>query len=101
MAEIELDLAEERARKEVRTAESDIIAAEEKLEAAALTLEQAERAYEIAETRYENGLLTQIELLDARLVLTRARVTHLRALHGALLAEASWIRVVGVNRGEE
>ena len=101
MAEIQLDLARERTRKDVRSAESDIVAAEEKLDAAVLTMGQAERAYEIAETRYENGLLTQIELLDARLALTRARVTHLRALHDALLAEAGWVRVVGVSRGEE
>ena len=36
-------------------------------------MQQAERAYEIAELRYREGLSTQLELSDARLLLQQAQ----------------------------
>lgn len=101
IARIRLEQLEESIRKEIGAAELDLAAAEEQTEATGKAVDQAEMAYRIAETRYENGLMTQIELLDARLALTRTRVNHLRALHDALIAEAAWMRVVGVGREEE
>ncbi|MFH1278114.1 MAG: TolC family protein [Candidatus Eisenbacteria bacterium] len=101
ISRIRLEQTEESIRKEVAAAELDLAAAAEQTAAAAMAARQGEMAYGIAETRYENGLMTQIELLDARLVRTRTRVNHLRALHDALIAEAAWKRVVGVGGEEE
>ena len=92
---------DETIRKEVIAARYDMESAEEQAVATETGVAGAEKAYRIAEKRYENGLLTQIELLDARLALTRARVARLRALHDVLLARAAWVRVVGIPRGEE
>jgi len=47
-------------------------AAEAEWEATRGTVEQAQRAYEIAELRYQEGVSTQLELADARLLLQRA-----------------------------
>jgi outer membrane protein TolC len=101
IAGIRLAEAEEEVRKAVVAAELDIESAEKRLEASKKSLEYAEKAHAIAETRYESGLMSQIELLDARLALTRSRVAHLRSIHDALLAQAAWMRVVGISWGEE
>ncbi|HEX6559772.1 MAG TPA: TolC family protein [Longimicrobiales bacterium] len=82
------DLAEARARfEQIRDyAELDLRAAIEKLESATAawdassgTVEQARAAYRIAEVRYREGVSTQIELTDARLLLQQAEMNRARA----------------------
>jgi outer membrane protein TolC len=48
-------------------------------EATAGIVQQAQRAYEIAELRYREGLSTQLELSDARLLLAQAHVSRAQA----------------------
>ncbi|RPI26888.1 MAG: TolC family protein [Acidobacteria bacterium] len=48
-------------------------------EASAGTVGQAERAYQIAEVRYREGISTQLELSDSRLLLEQARVNRAQA----------------------
>ncbi len=48
-------------------------------EATAGTVQQAERAYEIANLRYREGLSTQLELSDARLLLQQAQANRVLA----------------------
>ena len=48
-------------------------------EASAGTVQQAQRAYEIAEIRYREGLSTQLELSDARLLLVQAQANRAQA----------------------
>jgi outer membrane protein TolC len=55
-------------------------------EASAGIVEQARRAYEIAEIRYREGISTQLELLDARLVLQQAQVNRAQAARDLQLA---------------
>jgi outer membrane protein TolC len=50
----------------------ELQAAEAEWDATRGTVEQAQRAYEIAELRYQEGVSTQLELADARLLLQRA-----------------------------
>ena len=100
-AVLRLEQLDEEIRAEVRAAAYDMESAAELVAAAAKTEEQARRAYGIAEKSYENGLLSQVELLDVRLALTRSRVAHLRALHDALLARAAWERAAGLPWSEE
>ena len=46
---------------------------------AARTVAQARRAHEIAELRFQQGIATQLDLVDARLLLDQARVNRARA----------------------
>jgi outer membrane protein TolC len=63
-------------------------AAQATWEASAGTVEQSGRAYEIADLRYREGLSTQLELLDARLVLQQAQVTRAQAARDLQIARA-------------
>ena len=55
-------------------------------EATAGTVQQAVRAYEIAELRYREGLSTQLELSDARLLLRQAQASRAQAARDVQLA---------------
>jgi hypothetical protein len=57
-------------------------------QASAGTVEQAARAYDIAELRYREGISTQLELLDARLVLQLAQVNRAQAARDVQVARA-------------
>ena len=91
------DLGEARARQKlaVEIAEAETEAALALLEAAvatwqasAGTVEQATRAYDIADLRYREGISTQLELLDARLVLQLAQVNRAQAARDVQVARA-------------
>ena len=91
------DLGEARARQKltVEIAEAETEAALALLEAAvatwqasAGTVEQAIRAYDIADLRYREGISTQLELLDARLVLQLAQVNRAQAARDVQVARA-------------
>ena len=51
-------------------------------------MEQATRAYDIADLRYREGISTQLELLDARLVLQLAQVNRAQAARDVQVARA-------------
>jgi outer membrane protein TolC len=55
-------------------------------QASAGTVEQAARAYDIANLRYREGISTQLELLDARLVLQSAQVNRAQAARDVQVA---------------
>ena len=73
-------------------------------QASAGTIQQAARAYEIAELRYREGLSTQLELSDSRLLLAQAQVNRASAARSAagraraLRAAAAAAAVVGGRR---
>lgn len=52
-------------------------------------VELAEETYRIARKRYDLGMLTQIELLDAEVTLTRATIDYRRALAASATARQS------------
>jgi outer membrane protein TolC len=52
------------------------------------TVEQAERAYQIADLRYREGLSTQVELSDARLLLVQAEANRAVAARDTQVARA-------------
>jgi len=58
-------------------------------------VQEAERAHQIANVRYENGLGTQLELLDSEFQLDRARVNHLNSLYEARIARMQLDRALG------
>lgn len=93
----EADLLESRARlQQVRElARLDAQDALERLRAALAsweasegTVEQAQRAYRIAEVRYDEGISTQVELADARLLLQQAEANRALAARDLRVARA-------------
>ena len=52
------------------------------------TVEQAQRAYEIADLRYREGISTQVELSDARLLLVQAEANRATAARDTQVARA-------------
>jgi outer membrane protein TolC len=83
-----LRLIQELARLDAENARVDVIAARAQWEASAGTIGQATRAYEIAELRYREGLSTQLELSDSRLLLVQARFNRARAARDLQVARA-------------
>ena len=73
-------LARELADLDVESARQELASARAAFDATAGTIRQAARAYEIAELRYREGLSTQLELSDARLLLQQAEAN--RAVAG-------------------
>jgi outer membrane protein TolC len=71
-----------------QTAFEELKAALAAWEASAGTVQQAQRAYEIAELRYREGVSTQLELSDARLLLVQAQATRAQAARDVQVARA-------------
>jgi len=59
------------------------------------TVEQAERGYKIATTRYNSGAGTLLEVNDARLALTTAKVNRIQALYDYVVASAELDQMLG------
>jgi outer membrane protein len=73
---------------EVKKAFWDREASEERIYAQEKNIEQTEEALSIAEVRYKSGAITNLEVLDAQLTLTKARLGYLQALHDHNVAMA-------------
>lgn len=82
---------------QVKEAFWDIQGAKESLSAQEKNIEQAKEALSIAEARYKRGTITQLELLDAQVVLTQARLGYTEALYDYNSAKAALIKAVGEN----
>jgi outer membrane protein TolC len=66
-----------------------------RIQAAKTTLETAKKAWEIAEVTAANGLATQLELKDARMVYDQARLNSYAAVYDYLDAYFDWQQSVG------
>lgn len=82
-------------RFEVQDAQGKVIEAKQRVEALGETVSQAERGVEIAQVRFKNGIGIQLELLDAQVALTTARVNRIAALHDLAVAVSELRRAVG------
>lgn len=83
---LRLEQVQELAQLDTRSALAELEAAESQWEASTGTVEQAARAYEIADVRYREGISTQTELSDSRILLQQAQAN--RALAARDLAVA-------------
>jgi outer membrane protein len=72
-ARLQLEQTREQVSLETRDVLAQLEAARAQWDASAGVVEQATRAYEIAEVRYREGISTQTELSDARLLLQQAQ----------------------------
>jgi outer membrane protein TolC len=78
-AKAQLQLTKELSELDEASARASLGAARSEWEVSGGTIQQAARAYEIAELRFREGLSTQLELSDARLLLAQAQVNRARA----------------------
>jgi outer membrane protein TolC len=87
-AEARLQQARELAELDTRSAYEELTAARASWEASAGTVTQAARAHEIAEIRYRQGISTQLELSDARLLYEQAQANRAQAARDLQVARA-------------
>lgn len=86
---------EESMRLEARSRWADLRATEEEIPAVEQAVSLAREAYAIARVRYASGLSTQLEVLDADLALTRARLSEKETLYRYQVALAELERTLG------
>jgi outer membrane protein len=79
---------QELATVDTQSAWAELIAARAAWDASSGTVQQATRAYEIADVRYRNGVSTQLELSDARLLLQQAETNRAQAARDLQVARA-------------
>jgi outer membrane protein len=72
----------------VRTSQLDLGDAEALLKSNESTVEQARRGYEIAQIRFREGISSQIELQNSRLLFEQAEVNRAQALRNVQVARA-------------
>jgi outer membrane protein TolC len=80
---------------EVKNANFVLKSAKENLESTAKALELAEENFKVADLRYNEGAGGNLEVIDAQVALTRARVDNVNARHDLLLAKARINKVLG------
>ena len=97
-ARLQQDQLERVVRLEIRRAWLDLRDARERLEAQRSAVEQSEQGLRIADSRYATGVGTQLETLDAQLVLVRAQTEHAMARRDRALALVRLERAVGTQR---
>lgn len=61
----------------------------------ALSLKKAEKVYQITLTRYNYGLNSNLDLIDAHLALSQARVSYKEAVHNFTIAKAELEKLTG------
>jgi outer membrane protein len=84
-----------RVRLEVQDAFGKVREAKERVGAIGETVDQAQRGVDIARVRFQNGVGIQLELLDAQVALTTARVNRIAALHDLAVSVSELRRAVG------
>jgi len=84
---------------EIKQAFTEFERSREEIEAQEATLGQAKRALDLAEIRYSNGLSTQLDVKDARLMLSQARTNYCHAVHSYNVSIAKIKRAIGAPVG--
>ncbi len=95
IARLNLRQLEEGIRLQTRSAWADVRSIAEEIQGVEESVRLAREAYRIAEVRYDSGLSTQLELLDAELALTQARVNRSETLYRYQTALAQLENVMG------
>ena len=87
-AKARLQQTREAADLDVRTSQLNLSDAEATLKSNESTVEQARRGFEIAQLRFREGLSSQIELQNARLLFEQSEVNRAQALRNVQVARA-------------
>jgi outer membrane protein TolC len=70
-------------------------AAKKRIEAQERTVEQAEKSHAIVTARFLSGAATQLDVNDAQLALTQARVNRVQAMYDYAVSSAEFDQLVG------
>lgn len=98
-AQMERDRREAARRRvviETREAHDELARAAQFVRSQEKSVEYAQETYRIARAAREEGMVTQLELLDAQLALTRARINYHRSLYERAVAGIKLRRAMGV-----
>jgi outer membrane protein TolC len=87
-ARARLQQTREAAELDAQVARNELADAQATLDASRSTAQEAGRAYEIAQLRFREGIASQIELSDSRLLLEQAEVNRALALRNLQVARA-------------
>ena len=79
----------------IRQALMDLDEIKKRIAETKANVNRAKEAYEIAEVSYKNGVLKNIEVLDAQLALTGARTKHIQALYDYQVAKIQLLAAAG------
>jgi outer membrane protein TolC len=82
---------------QARNAITNMMRASEQIKSSKEGIAQAERGYSIAQTRYRTGSGTVLELNDAEVALTQAKLNHNQALYDYLKAKVEYETITGEN----
>jgi|GEM_PF-850208 len=88
----------ENVKLEVKVAHQELVQADELIGASEKNVEQAKEALSIAQVSYDNGLNTNLEIMDAQLALTQAKTNYYQALHDYVVAFAKLEKSMGIAR---
>jgi outer membrane protein len=88
-------IARQQIAKDVNQAALMLAAAEKAVDASRAGIVQAEEEYRVITERFASGRGLQVEILDAQVVLTRARFNVVNALADYQSAVALWLRATG------
>jgi outer membrane protein len=80
---------------EISQAISDLNLAKENILSQQENVKQAKESLRIANVQYQNGLLTNLELLDTEFALTVAETSYLQALSDYLISKAKFEKAMG------
>lgn len=82
-------------RTEVNRAVSDINAARQQLATVKIQVDHAQRALERAELQYRDGIISNLDLLDAQTGLTEARLSELQIIYKNIMSRYQLERAAG------
>jgi len=80
---------------EVKDANFALRSAKENLAGTRKALDLAEENFKIADLRYNSGVGTNLDVIDAQVAVTRARIDHLQSQHDLQIAQARINKVIG------
>ncbi|KAF0133731.1 MAG: tolC [Candidatus Saganbacteria bacterium] len=80
---------------EVRDAYFSLKSAIETISSAKKAVESAEENYKVSDTRFNSGVGTNLEVIDAQVALTQAKINYLQALFDVEIGKARINKVVG------
>jgi len=93
--ELDIDRTEDEIFKEIQSIRLRLNEASERINSARASMNTAEKAFRIAEVSARNGLATQLELKDARVVLDQAQVNYYSSIYQYLDAYFDWQNAIG------
>lgn len=94
-AKISEENLKEKVKLEVKNAFLSLIAAREVVTSQAKNVDRAKEGLEIMQVRYREGKATQLDLLDAQVALSRAKVDYAQSIYDHILAEAGLKLTIG------